>query len=113
MVRPSGFPEPPAWSEPGGRFVLIAGEDGGDWVDAALKIAAERSIPLRATRVGFGDVDHVDVLCAWLKNRGISSTGAVLVRPDRYVGFRATDAVSDPAAALAGAFDQILATGGN
>jgi hypothetical protein len=35
-----------------------------------------------------------------------------LVRPDRYVGFRATDAVSDPAAALAGAFDQILATGG-
>jgi hypothetical protein len=48
-----------------------------------------------------------------LKNRGISSTGAVLVRPDRYVGFRATDAVSDPAAALAGAFDQILATGGN
>jgi hypothetical protein len=34
-----------------------------------------------------------------------------LVRPDRYVGFRAADAVSDPAAALAGAFDQILATG--
>jgi hypothetical protein len=29
------------------------------------------------------------------------------------VGFRATDAVSDPTAALADAFDQILATGGN
>jgi 2,4-dichlorophenol 6-monooxygenase len=96
----------------GGHFVLIAGEDGADWVDAALKIAAERCIPLRASRVGFGDVDHVDVLCGWLKNRGIGSSGAVLVRPDRYVGFRASDAVSDPAAVLADAFDQILATGG-
>jgi 2,4-dichlorophenol 6-monooxygenase len=51
------------------------------------------------------------VLCGWLRNRGIGSSGAVLVRPDRYVGFRAADAVSDPAAALAGTFDQILATG--
>jgi len=121
-TRP-GSPLPHAWVERegkrlplgslihGGHFVLIAGEDGGDWVEAALKIAAERSIPLRATRVGFGDVDHVDVMCAWLTNRGIGSKGAVLVRPDRFVGFRATDAVSDPAAVLAGAFDQILATG--
>jgi 2,4-dichlorophenol 6-monooxygenase len=122
-TRP-GSPLPHAWVERegkrlplgslihGGHFVLIAGEDGGDWVEAALKIAAERSIPLRATRVGFGDVDHVDVMCRWLKNRGIGSKGAVLVRPDRFVGFRATDAVSDPMAVLAGAFDQILASGG-
>jgi len=96
----------------GGHFVLIAGEDGADWVEAALKIAAEHSIPLRATRVGFGDVDHVDVLCGWLKNRGIGSSGAVLVDRIAMVGFRATDAVSDPAAVLAGAIDQILGTGG-
>lgn len=122
-TRP-GSPLPHAWVERegnrlplgslihGGHFVLIAGEDGGEWVDAALKIAAERGIPLRATRVGFGDVDHVDVQCAWLKNRGIGSKGAVLVRPDRYVAFRAIDAVSDPTTVLAAAFDQILATGG-
>jgi 2,4-dichlorophenol 6-monooxygenase len=121
-TRP-GSPLPHAWVERegkrlplgslihGGHFVLIAGEDGGDWVDAALKIAAERDIPLHATRVGFGDVDHVDILCGWLKNRAISSHGALLVRPDRYVGFRAIDAVSDPAAVLVDAFDQILATG--
>jgi 2,4-dichlorophenol 6-monooxygenase len=96
----------------GGHFVLITGEDGIDWVDAAVKVAAERSIPLRTTRVGSGDVDHVDVRCAWLKQRGIRADGAVLVRPDRFVGYRAMEAVSDPAAALNAAFDQILATTG-
>ena len=123
-TRP-GSPLPHAWVERegkrlplgslihGGHFVLIAGEDGEDWVDAAVKVAAERSIPLRVTRVGFGDVDHVDIMCGWLKNRSIGAKGAVLVRPDRYVGFRATDSVSDPAAVLADAFDQILATGDN
>jgi 2,4-dichlorophenol 6-monooxygenase len=94
----------------GGHFVLIAGEDGNDWVEAASKIAAERSIPLRATRVGFGAVDHVDVRCAWLKNREITSTGAVLVRPDRFIAFRALEAVDDPFAMLSSAFDQVLAT---
>jgi 2,4-dichlorophenol 6-monooxygenase len=94
----------------GGHFVLITGEDGLDWVEAASKIAAERNIPLRTTRVGFVDVDHVDVRCAWLKHRGMSSAGVVLVRPDRFIAFRSTEAVSDPAAALNAAFDQILAT---
>jgi 2,4-dichlorophenol 6-monooxygenase len=93
-----------------GHFVLIAGEDGLDWVEAASKVAAERNIPLRTTRVGSVDVDHVDVRCTWLKYRGISSAGAVLVRPDRFVAFRATEAVSDPTAVLESVLDQILAT---
>jgi 2,4-dichlorophenol 6-monooxygenase len=40
----------------------------------------------------------------------VSSAGVVLVRPDRFIAFRSTEAVSDPAAALNAAFDQILAT---
>ena len=120
-TRP-GSPLPHAWVERAGErialgslvhdghFVLIAGEDGGDWADAARRLASEHGIPLRATRVGFGDVDHVDVRCAWLKNRDISSTGAVLVRPDGFIAFRATEAVADPHSELAGALDSILAT---
>lgn len=115
-----GHPLPHAWVEragerlplgrlvEGGRFVLIAGEEGHAWVDAAEKLAAERNIPLRAGRVGVLDSDYVDVRCAWLKNREISPTGAVLVRPDRYIGFRSIEGVDDPAAALAAALDQIL-----
>jgi 2,4-dichlorophenol 6-monooxygenase len=120
-TRP-GSPLPHAWVERegerialgslvhDGHFVLIAGEDGHDWVDAAQMLALQRDIPLRATRVGFGDVDHVDVRCAWRKQRGITSAGAVLVRPDRHVAFRAAEAATDPVAELGAAFEQILGT---
>jgi 2,4-dichlorophenol 6-monooxygenase len=119
-TRP-GHPLPHAWVERSGErfplgdlvrdghFLLIAGEDGHPWVNAAEKLAATTGIPLRAARVGVLDADLVDVRFAWLKQRQISSTGAVLVRPDRYIGFRSTGAVDDPAAALVAAFDQILA----
>lgn len=117
-----GHPMPHAWVERegtrialntlvhGGHFVLLAGEDGQPWVDAAEKVAAERGIPLRAGRVGVLDSDYVDVRCAWLKHRGISATGAVLVRPDRYVAFRSLDGVDDPLSTLTSVFGQILAT---
>jgi 2,4-dichlorophenol 6-monooxygenase len=120
-TRP-GSPLPHAWVERegerialgslvhDGHFVLIAGEDGQAWVDAARVVAEQREIPLRTTRVGFGDVDHVDVRCAWLRQRGITSSGAVLVRPDRHIAFRAAGAATDAVAELGAAFEQILRT---
>jgi 2,4-dichlorophenol 6-monooxygenase len=118
-TRP-GSPLPHAWVERAGErvalgslvhdghFVLIAGEDGQAWIEAAELLAVQRDIPLRVTRVGFGDVDHVDVRCAWLKQRGISPAGAVLVRPDRHVAFRAAGTATDPVAELSAAFGQVL-----
>jgi 2,4-dichlorophenol 6-monooxygenase len=121
-TRP-GQPLPHAWVERAGErvalgsladdghFLLIAGEEGEQWVDAAAKLAEERRLPLRAARVGFGDVDYVDVRCAWLRRRAIGRNGAVLVRPDRFVAFRSHEAATDPLATLAGVLDRILATG--
>src|SRR5262249_24531653 len=95
-TRP-GHPMPHAWGEregnrmalceliSGGRFVLLTGEDGVAWVEAAAKIAADHGIPLVAGTVGVRGADYVDVWAAWLKNRGIGPGGAVLIRPDRYV----------------------------
>ncbi|MEQ3551416.1 FAD-dependent monooxygenase [Pseudonocardia nematodicida] len=94
----------------GGKFLVLAGEDGHAWVEAATKLAAESDLPLLAGTVGVLDSDFVDVRCAWLKNRGISSTGVVLVRPDRYVAFRSLDAVADPLAVLSGALARVLST---
>jgi 2,4-dichlorophenol 6-monooxygenase len=117
-----GHPLPHAWVERGGerialgelcrdgRFALIAGEDGQDWVDAAEKVAAERGIPLRAARIGVSEGDYFDVRCAWLKDREISRSGAVLVRPDKYIAFRSLHAADDPYLALSRVLGQILAT---
>jgi 2,4-dichlorophenol 6-monooxygenase len=125
LYQPSttpGAPLPHAWVERAGErfalrslihrghFVLIAGEDGHDWVEAAEKAAIRKGIALNSARVGMGDVDLVDIRFAWLKNRGISRTGAVLVRPDGHLAFRSPHSVDDPLAVLDSALNRILAT---
>jgi 2,4-dichlorophenol 6-monooxygenase len=125
LYQPSttpGHPLPHAWVERagarialrtlthGGHFLLIAGEDGHDWIDAAEQTAARHGVGLRTARVGMGDVDLIDIRFAWLKNRGISRTGAVLVRPDGHIAWRSAAAHENPADVLIDAFTQILAT---
>ena len=115
-----GHPLPHAWIEKegkrvalntlvhGGKFVLIAGEKGQPWIDAAQKVAKQFGIDLTAVRIGILEGDYVDARCAWTKQREISPEGAVIVRPDRYIGFRSAGAVADPEGALSGALRQIL-----
>lgn len=91
-----------------GRFLLIAGEEGQDWSAAAAAIAAANNVPLDAVRIGHIDGDLFDPRLAWAQFRGISEKGAVLVRPDRVVGWRSAGAAADPAATLAGALGTIL-----
>ena len=93
-----------------GHFVLIAGEDGHDWVEAARKLSAETGIPLRAATVGVDNGDLIDFRLAWLKNREIAADGAVLVRPDGFIAFRTFQRTEDPRATLASALAQILST---
>jgi 2,4-dichlorophenol 6-monooxygenase len=47
---------------------------------------------------------------AWLKNREITSSGAVLVRPDGHIGFRSIGSVDEPLTVLASALSRILGT---
>ena len=92
-----------------GRFLLIAGEDGQAWCEAARRLAAEADIPLDTLRIGHLDGDLYDPRCAWLRYRQIAGDGAVLVRPDRFIAWRSLAGVSEPRAALAAAFSQVLA----
>ena len=92
-----------------GRFLLIAGEEGGDWCEAARELADEAGLPIDALCIGHLDGDLYDPRCMWLRNRGIDPDGAVLVRPDRFVGWRSRGASEDPAGALADALGRILA----
>lgn len=118
-TRP-GHPLPHAWVEKegarvalntlvhGGKFVLLAGEDGQPWVDAAHETAERYGIDLVAARVGILEGDYIDARCAWTKQRKIERQGAVLVRPDRYIGFRSMGAVKRHKDVLNGALRQIL-----
>ena len=92
-----------------GRFLLIAGEDGEPWCEAARQLAAEANVALDAVRIGHLDGDLYDPRCAWLRRRQIQSDGAILVRPDRFVAWRQPTSVDDPRGELAGALSQILA----
>ncbi len=92
-----------------GRFLLIAGEDGHAWCDAARQLAAETGLPPGALRIGHLDGDYHDPRCTWLRHRQITSDGAILVRPDRFIAWRHPAGSGQPRAALAAALSQIPA----
>ena len=91
-----------------GRFLLIAGEAGEPWCEAAEQLAGT-GVPLDAVRIGHIDGDFFDPRCMWLRSREIEPDGAVLIRPDRFIGWRKPQASDDPVGELADAFSRILA----
>ncbi len=92
-----------------GRFLLITGEQGESWCDAARELARTSGLPLDALRIGHFDGDLFDPRCTWLRHREIGADGASLVRPDRHVAWRSMGACERPLQELAGALGQILA----
>jgi 2,4-dichlorophenol 6-monooxygenase len=91
-----------------GHFLLIAGEDGQAWCDAAAEVAEASGVPLDALRIGHVDGDLFDPRCMWVRQRGIAADGAVLIRPDRFVAWRSLGTADDPAAELSAALETIL-----
>jgi 2-polyprenyl-6-methoxyphenol hydroxylase-like FAD-dependent oxidoreductase len=92
----------------GDGFVLLAGEDGVTWRDAAVAAAGAAGVPLKAFVVGpGGDLENPDK--DWTTLYGLAAGGAVLIRPDGHVGWRCPDAVADPRRTLATVLARILA----
>ncbi|MDJ1138220.1 FAD-dependent monooxygenase [Streptomyces iconiensis] len=82
--------------------VVLTGEGGQAWVDAAREVSAALGITLDAHRVQAPD----DAVAS---AHGIAGGGAVLVRPDGFVAWRATEAVVDPQTALREAVSALYA----
>jgi 2-polyprenyl-6-methoxyphenol hydroxylase-like FAD-dependent oxidoreductase len=72
----------------GRGYVLLAGWAGGAWHDAAIAAAGGIGLPLDAYVVD----GLLDPEGGFADAYGISPAGAVIVRPDGIVGWRATDA---------------------
>ena len=79
----------------GEHFVLLAGADGAAWRDAALQVGNRLGIRLVARRIGAGG-DLVDVDGRWTVAYGVSASGAVLVRPNGVICWRAQEHVEHP-----------------
>ncbi|GAA1191967.1 FAD-dependent oxidoreductase [Prauserella alba] len=88
-------------------FTLLTGITGEPWVAAAQKAAAELGVPVRPVVIGPGR-EVTDLYFDWAELCGVAEDGAVLVRPDKHVGWRSHGLVEDPERELVGVLRRIL-----
>ncbi|KAF8186912.1 FAD-binding monooxygenase-like protein [Mycena galopus ATCC 62051] len=89
-------------------FVLLVGADGADWVDAAKQASSALDVEVAAYRAG----PKCELVTAkageFEAAAGISSRGAILVRPDDFVVLRERRLSKDPRATLEQALRRAL-----
>ena len=89
--------------------MLLAGPEGAAWPAAALAAADRLGVGLDAHVVG--GTGLADPEGCFPGAYGISPSGAVLVRPDGFVGWRAPEAAGAPEQALRQALQTLLCRG--
>ena len=90
----------------GRRFVVLVGSAGESWRAAARAAGSALGVPVDAYRVGDDVIDPSGTLEALY---GTGPEGAVLVRPDGFVAWRASATHPAPEAELAGALGAAVA----
>jgi 2-polyprenyl-6-methoxyphenol hydroxylase-like FAD-dependent oxidoreductase len=90
-----------------GQFTLFTTPECIEWRTAFMQAIGERHLRGRTWTVGAGG-DLNDPSGRFRELYGLTLGGAVLVRPDGYVAFRATDPKADPPDILLQAFDAAL-----
>lgn len=84
-LRRAGMPCTP-WDLIGESFLLMAGPEGVAWPEAVERLGRAGDLPLRLMRLG-EDLEDPDG--RWADDFGVAPDGAVLIRPDGYVAWRA------------------------
>jgi 2,4-dichlorophenol 6-monooxygenase len=88
-------------------FTLLTGITGEAWEAAAVKVATELDVPLRSVIIGPGR-DVTDLYYDWARIREVGEDGALLVRPDKFIGWRSRTMPDDPEWALREALSALL-----
>lgn len=89
----------------GHGWVLLTGEEGGVWHEAANHVAVRLDIPIETYGLG---PDLTDPTGQLTLRYGIKHGGASLIRPDGVVAWRCEYEVSDAASTLHGAISALL-----
>lgn len=72
----------------GSHFVLLVGPQGQNWKAAARSTREALNLPLDIYQIGGDAADLIDTGHTFCDVYGITATGAVIVRPDGFVGWR-------------------------
>lgn len=72
-----------------GHFTLLTGIGGEAWHGAARATAAAYGIELPCLTIGPAGSDAMDIFGDWFRAAEIEEDGAILVRPDHHVAWRA------------------------
>ncbi|WP_175410026.1 FAD-dependent monooxygenase [Streptomyces sp. TRM64462] len=94
-------------------FVVLAGSRGRMWREAAAKASGALGVPVEAYLVGHGpEHDLVPEADAdWARSHGVADDGAVLVRPDGFVAWRAPAATPHADRVLTDVLQTVLCRG--
>ncbi|MFJ9818095.1 FAD-dependent monooxygenase [Streptomyces sp. NPDC101151] len=91
---------------PGSRFTVLVGPSADGWYEAGRALADSSGTGLRVYRMGRDGVQVPEG--RWLALAGTGPDGALLVRPDGFVAWRATGPATDPKHVLGQVLDGVL-----
>ncbi len=79
----------------GNGFVLLTGAENGSWAESAQTVSVKLGVNIKVYRVGLSGnfIDQEDIFS---KLYGIENGGAVLIRPDGFIGWRSEKEVVNP-----------------
>ncbi|MCU4347719.1 FAD-dependent monooxygenase [Acinetobacter lactucae] len=89
-----------------GKFTLLTGLSGEAWMDAVKKVNQELGIDIQVRLIGLGEYD--DSYGDYAKNSGVEESGALLVRPDMMIAWRAQNASNEFVSSFSQIMKQIL-----
>jgi 2,4-dichlorophenol 6-monooxygenase len=88
-------------------FTLFTGIAGDAWAEAAEKVSRDLNVPIKTVVVGPGR-EVTDIYYDWARIREIDEDGVLLVRPDKFIGWRSMSLPADPERALRNALIALL-----
>jgi 2,4-dichlorophenol 6-monooxygenase len=91
-----------------GRFTLLTGLGGDAWKTAAAAVEAEYGVNVCVVTIGPAGCDALDIYADWYFQSEVEEDGCVLVRPDNFVAWRASNVAADASSTLVEVFGRLL-----